>query len=57
MTTSQFAAAIGLQTQSLIVSLSRNGSYFGIVPIKLPNGRLFWPADSVERLMVKGSAK
>ena len=22
----------------------------GIKPIKLPNGRLLWPADSVERL-------
>ncbi|MDZ7809987.1 MAG: hypothetical protein U5L11_07250 [Arhodomonas sp.] len=27
------------------------GSYYGIRPGRLPNGRLLWPADTVERLL------
>ena len=31
--------------------LSRHGSYFGIKPLRLPNGRLLWPADSIKALI------
>jgi hypothetical protein len=33
------------------VHLCRRGSYYGIRPAKLPNGRLLWPGDAVERLL------
>ena len=37
------------------VRLCKFGSYFGIRPKKLPNGRLLWPADSINRLVEKAS--
>jgi hypothetical protein len=35
---------------SIRVRLCRTGSYFGLQPVKLPNGRLAWPHDSEKRL-------
>ena len=35
---------------------SRTGSYFGLVPERLPNGRLSWPPDSRERLRELGKS-
>lgn len=32
------------------------GEYLGIIPRKLPNGRLIWPGDVVRRLL-SGEAK
>ena len=32
------------------VRYCQTGSYFGIKPLKLPNGRLLWPRDSLARL-------
>lgn len=49
-TTEAFAARLGIKPESIRAALCRTGSYFGIRPIKLPNGRLLWPADAVERL-------
>jgi hypothetical protein len=51
LTTEALAARLGLKPQSLRAALCKRGSYFGIQPKKLPNGRLLWPADSVERLL------
>ncbi|MBN8283755.1 DNA-binding protein [Zoogloea sp.] len=48
--TSTFAKSIGYQSASIRTAVWRNGHFNGIKPIKLPNGRLLWPADSVERL-------
>jgi hypothetical protein len=30
---------------------SQTDSYFGIKPLRLPNGRLLWPADSIKALI------
>ncbi|WP_425471631.1 monooxygenase [Salinisphaera japonica] len=51
MSTAAFADSIGAKAGSIRVRLCQTGSYFGIKPKKLPNGRLLWPADSVERLL------
>jgi len=32
------------------VRLCQTGSFFGVKPLKLPSGRLLWPADSLARL-------
>ena len=57
ITTEQLAAPIGVKPQSIRVRLCQTGSYFGLTPNKLPNGRLLWPADSVARLLeAKGGA-
>lgn len=50
ITTMALAQRLGLQPQSLRAAVCQKGSYFGIVPNRLPNGRLLWPADSYEQL-------
>ncbi len=49
-TSESLAASLGISAQTLRAALSRDGSYFGLRPDKLPNGRLDWPDDAKERL-------
>lgn len=42
------ATVFGVQPGSLSTALWRNGHYCGIKPVRLPNGRLLWPADEVD---------
>jgi hypothetical protein len=49
-TTEALAADLGIKAQSLRAAVSRDGSYFGVRPDKLPNGRLDWPDDAKARL-------
>jgi len=51
ITTDQLANLLHLKPQSLRAALSREGHYFGLRPRKLPNGRLIWPDDAVQRLV------
>lgn len=44
----QFANLNQVKPQSVRARLCRTGSYFGVTPIKLANGRLAWPAVQVE---------
>lgn len=53
LTTNRLAQLLGLQPDTLRISLCRKGSYFGIQPIKLPNGRLVWPHDTVKRIVAQ----
>ena len=50
LSTDEFSKAIKVKPQSIRVRLCETGSYFGIHPIKLRNGRLLWPSDGPERL-------
>jgi hypothetical protein len=43
----QFADLNHVKAQSVRARISRFGNYFGIVPIKLANGRLVFPAVQV----------
>ena len=45
----QFAAQNQVKPQSVRARLCRTGSYFGIVPVKLANGRLAFPDIQVLR--------
>lgn len=56
LSTDELAAAIRGKPESIRVRLCREGSYYGIRPTKLPNGRLLWPADTLERLTKYGAA-
>tara|TARA_R110000851_G_C13094444_1_gene567242 strand:+ start:2586 stop:2783 length:198 start_codon:yes stop_codon:yes gene_type:complete len=56
LTTIQFSAQIGIKPESIRVRLCQTGSYFGVTPRKLPNGRLLWPADAAEQLLGKEGA-
>lgn len=51
LSTKEFAGSIGILSQSVRRRLSETGSYFGVRPAKLPNGKLRWPVDSVDRLI------
>ncbi|QND87120.1 Uncharacterized protein ChrSV_4902 [Chromobacterium vaccinii] len=55
LNTNEFANGLSLRPQSIRKRFAATGSYFGVRPIKLPNGQLRWPTDAVERLM-KGNA-
>jgi hypothetical protein len=41
--TEQFAARNLVKPESVVSRLCRTGSYFGVRPVKLGNGRLLWP--------------
>lgn len=47
LTTEQFAEALHGKPSTIRTRLCKTGSYYGITPIKLPSGRLLWPADAV----------
>jgi hypothetical protein len=49
--TDEFAAAMQVKATSVRVRLCQTGSYFGIKPEKLPNGRLLWPVDALEKFL------
>lgn len=38
-------------------ALCRNGHWLGLVPIKLPNGRLIWPAEPVRKILRGGGMR
>lgn len=50
LSTDELAARLGLRPQSIRKRYCQTGAYFCLRPVKLPNGRLMWPADSVEQL-------
>lgn len=52
--TAAFAAANGVMPQSVRARVCRFGSYFGIIPKKLANGRLMWPCVQVETHSASG---
>lgn len=51
LSTETLASQLNIKPQSIRARVCRTGSYFGLVPKKLPNGRLLWPSDSAERLL------
>ena len=48
VTTEDFARLNNISPHSLRSALCRKGSYFGVTPMKLANGRLVWPATRVQ---------
>lgn len=54
ISTADLAVALSLRPQSLRKRFSATGSYFGVTPLKLRNGRLLWPADAIEQLAKRG---
>ncbi|EXI63724.1 MAG: hypothetical protein AW08_03911 [Candidatus Accumulibacter adjunctus] len=57
LSTESAAARLFLRPQTLRAALCRSGHFMGMIPIKLPNGRLLWDADAVERLLSGEVAK
>ena len=55
-TTETLANGLCMKPQSIIAHVCREGSYFGLRPTKLPNGRLLWPGDAIQRLKSAGAS-
>jgi hypothetical protein len=55
LTTEELAVQLAMQPQSIRKHLNQRGTYYGLQPVKLPNGKLRWPADSVEQLANGGT--
>ena len=43
--TEQFAGRNLVKAQTVLKRYCETGSYFGVIPQKLPNGRLAWPLE------------
>lgn len=50
LTTEEFAAQHLVQPQTVRKQYAAIGTYCGIKPLRLPNRRLLWPADTIARL-------
>ena len=50
LTTDELAAQLKIRPHSIRKRFNQTGAYFCVRPVKLPNGRLMWPSDSLERL-------
>jgi hypothetical protein len=53
ISTEVLAQYLNLRPQSIRARLCRTGSYFGVRPQRLPNGRLLWPENAVDLLLKK----
>jgi hypothetical protein len=51
MNTKKLAILFDQQEDSVRSSLCRRGHFLGLVPVKLPNGRLFWRDENVYALL------
>jgi len=50
LTTEELAITLAMSPQSIRKRFCLTGEYFGVRPIKMPNGRLFWPSDALQQL-------
>ncbi|MBP6132048.1 MAG: DNA-binding protein [Thauera sp.] len=48
--TAEAADLLRIRPQTLRRALCLQGHYFGMRPVKLPNGRLLWDAADLDRL-------
>lgn len=51
ITTEELAALLSIRPQSIRKRYCQTGAYFSLRPVKLPNGRLMWPADAINKLV------
>lgn len=55
LSTEEFAAQHLVQPQTVRKQYAAVGAYCGIKPLRLPNRRLLWPADTIARLAAEMS--
>ena len=51
LTTAGIAATFKVQRTTPRAAFSKHGHWLGMVPVKLPNGRLSWDADTAYRVL------
>lgn len=57
VSTDEFAERMLVLRQTILKSYSRDGAYCGIRPVRLPNRRLAWPVDEIEKLFAPSSTE
>lgn len=50
LTTDEFAAERRVLPQSVRKQYAATGTYCGVAPLRLPNRRLLWPADTIKQI-------
>ena len=55
LNTTETAHLLGVRPETIRRGLCVQGHYLGLRPVKLPNGRLLWPASEVAALLDGGS--
>lgn len=53
LTTDEFALQRRTNSQTVRKRYCQHGSYFGIRPLRLPNGKLLWPDGTLEQLLLE----
>jgi hypothetical protein len=56
MTTEEVAAEMACIPKTVTIRYHKYGSFYGVVPLKLPSGRLLWPLDTFERITGRSAA-
>lgn len=56
LSTEEVAQVARLLPGSIRSAVCRQGHWLGLKPVKLPNRRLLWPADDVQRVLNGGAA-
>jgi len=51
LSTVELAGGVKSTPASIRTRLCQTGSFHGVKPYKLPNGRLLWPRDSIAQLL------
>ncbi|WP_124093545.1 DNA-binding protein [Burkholderia gladioli] len=52
VSTEEFAARMMVLSATVLKTHSRTGQYAGVRPVRLPNRRLAWPVDEIEKLFL-----
>jgi len=55
VTTERMGELLGIKASSIRAQYCQNGSYFGVVPKKLPNGRLLWDLKAIQELLQRAA--
>lgn len=50
-TTELAAPRLTVKPQTMRAGYCRHGHYLGMIPVKLPNGRLLWDSNQIDRLI------
>jgi len=51
LSTDELAELLKVKPMTIRTQYSRFGHYLGLTPQKMPNRRLFWPKEQVEKLL------
>ena len=51
LSTEELADVLRVMPQTIRAALCRKGHYLGLIPLKLPNGKLLWDASDVNCLL------